>query len=203
MCSPRTGGGLQPDRAPERARAPVRPPLSRTPVLYDPGIVIVCGAASAATSANAPTCTTPTSTGRLRAGAVHHGNGCVGGIPAARAVPALDFPLAAELMLEIDRHDISTDVAQPQSMMSSPLDAAMQLSTERLLRALADPVESALFGPSCSVSCTTASSPARRLSCARHSPSREGSERLPKRLSASTRTTPNRWMSHGWPKAPA
>ncbi|MBR7508596.1 AraC family transcriptional regulator, partial [Mycobacterium tuberculosis] len=31
--------------------------------------------------------------------------------------------------------------------MSSPLDDAMQLTVERLLRALADPVESALFGP--------------------------------------------------------
>lgn len=123
-------------------------PLSRTPVLYDPGIVIVCqgckrgyfGQRTYVYDANQYLAVSVPVPFTMETDASAES-------PLLALYLHLDFPLAAELMLEIDRHDISTDVAQPQSMMSSPLDAAMQLSLERLLRALADPVESALFGP--------------------------------------------------------
>ncbi|MGV6489685.1 AraC family transcriptional regulator N-terminal domain-containing protein [Stenotrophomonas bentonitica] len=123
-------------------------PLSRTPVLYDPGIVIVCqgckrgyfGQRTYVYDANQYLAVSVPVPFTMETDASAES-------PLLALYLHLDFPLAAELMLEIDRHGISSDVAQPQSMMSSPLDDAMQLTLERLLRALADPVESILFGP--------------------------------------------------------
>jgi AraC-like DNA-binding protein len=58
----------------------------------------------------------------------------------------LEFPLAAELMLEIDRHGSTAGDAEPLSMMSSPMDEAMHLCVQRLLQALAEPMEAAILG---------------------------------------------------------
>lgn len=123
-------------------------PLARTPVLYDPGIVIVCQGCKRgyfgrrtfvydahqylAVSVPVPFTmeTDATAEAPLLALYLH-----------------LEFPLAAELMLEIDRHGGAANEAEPQSMMSSPLDDAMHLSVQRLLQSLADPVEAAILGP--------------------------------------------------------
>jgi AraC-like DNA-binding protein len=59
----------------------------------------------------------------------------------------LDFALAAELMLQIDRQPPAGPVQAPQSMMSSPMDADMRASTLRFLEALSRPLEAAVLGP--------------------------------------------------------
>ncbi|SDV48910.1 AraC family transcriptional regulator [Chitinasiproducens palmae] len=122
--------------------------LARTPVLYDPGIVIVCQ-------------------GRKR--------GYFGGqvylydeqqyLAVAVPVPFtmetdatperpllalymhLDFQLAAELMVQIDQHQSSAPQDAPLSMMSSPMDAAMRSVVLRLLEAISRPLDAALLGP--------------------------------------------------------
>ncbi|MGN6316116.1 AraC family transcriptional regulator N-terminal domain-containing protein [Trinickia sp.] len=121
--------------------------LSRTPVLYDPGIVIVCQ-------------------GRKR--------GCFGdelylyderqylavSIPVpftmeTDATPErpllalylhLDFAMAAELAAQIDREGVAEPVQPPRSMMSTPIDDAMQSSVLRLLEAMQRPLEAAVLG---------------------------------------------------------
>lgn len=123
-------------------------PLARTPVLYDPGIVIVCQGckrgyfgqrtyvydADQYLAVSVPVPFTMETDASADA-------------PLLALYLHLEFPLAAELMLEIDRYGSATTDAQPQSMMSSPMDAAMRLSVQRLLQGLADPVEAAILGP--------------------------------------------------------
>lgn len=123
-------------------------PLARTPVLYDPGIVIVCQGRKTgyfgqqtyvydahqylAVSVPVPFTmeTDASSDAPLLALYLH-----------------LDFPLAAELMLEIDRHGGAGLQATPRSMMSSPIDDALHLSVLRLLQGLADPAQATILGP--------------------------------------------------------
>ena len=123
-------------------------PLARTPVLYDPGIVIVCqgskkgyfGQRTYVYDAHqylAVSVPVPFSM-ETEASA---------GSPLLALYLHLDFPLAAELMLEIDRHGGTSNTAAPQSMMSSPIDDALHLSVQRLLQALANPKEAAILGP--------------------------------------------------------
>lgn len=123
-------------------------PLARTPVLYDPGIVIVCQGRKRgyfggeiylydeqhylAVSVPVPF-TMETDATQER--------------PLFALYMHLDFPLAAELMLQIDRHGLAGTVAEPRSMMSSPMDAGLRVSVIRLLQALNRPVEAAILGP--------------------------------------------------------
>lgn len=121
--------------------------LSRTPVLYDPGIVIVCQ-------------------GRKR--------GYFGGelylyderqylavsipVPFTMETDAtperpllalylhLDFAMAAELAAQIDREGVAEPAQAPRSMMSTPIDDAMQWSVLRLLEAMHRPLEAAVLG---------------------------------------------------------
>lgn len=121
--------------------------LSRTPVLYDPGIVIVCQ-------------------GRKR--------GYFGGelylyderqylavsipVPFTMETDAtperpllalylhLDFAMAAELAARIDREGVAEPAQAPRSMMSTPIDDAMQWSVLRLLEAMHRPLEAAVLG---------------------------------------------------------
>jgi AraC-like DNA-binding protein len=123
-------------------------PLASTPVLYDPGIFIVCQ-------------------GRKR--------GYFGGkeyvyddqhylavsvpVPftmetdASAAAPLLaiylhlDFALAAELMLQLAPGG-GAGAAHPTGMMATPMGDRMAASVLRLIDALADPVEAALLGRS-------------------------------------------------------
>ena len=123
--------------------------LSRTPVLYDPGIVIVCQ-------------------GRKR--------GYFGGerylyderhylavsvpVPfsmetdATEARPLLalylhlDFALAAEVAEQIDHQALAerAPASAPRSLMSTPMDEAMQASVLRFLEAMHRPLEAAVLG---------------------------------------------------------
>ena len=123
-------------------------PLSDTPVLYDPGIVIVCQGAKRgyfgdqvyvydaqhylAVSVPVPfTMRTDATPAR----------------PLLAIYMHLDFQLAAELMVQIDRTGLAEPAQAPQSMMSSPMDEAMRASVRRLLEALSSPLEAAVLGP--------------------------------------------------------
>jgi AraC-like DNA-binding protein len=123
-------------------------PLARTPVLYDPGIVIVCQGRKRGYFGD-----------RLYVYDARHYLAVSVPVPftmetdASPAVPLLaiylhlDFALAAELMLQIDRQAAPAPVQAPQSMMSSPMDADMRASVRRLLEALQRPLEAAVLGP--------------------------------------------------------
>ena len=121
--------------------------LARTPVLYDPGIVIVCQgtkcgyfgdqlyvydaqhylAVSVPVPFDMETAATPE-------------------YPLLALYLHLDFTLAAELMLQIDRAPSMAPAQAPQSMMASPLDADMRATVLRLLEALNRPMEAEVLG---------------------------------------------------------
>ncbi len=122
--------------------------LARTPVLYDPGIVIVCQGRKRGHFGD-----------RVYVYDAQHYLAVSVPVPfdmETDATPAhpllaiyvhLDFALAAELTLQIDRHAAGGRVAAPQSMMSSPMDADLRASVLRLLEALGRPLEAAVLGP--------------------------------------------------------
>ncbi|WP_342322437.1 AraC family transcriptional regulator [Kosakonia sp. BYX6] len=123
-------------------------PLARTPVLYDPGIVIVCQGSKRgyfgqqtylydeqhylAVSVPVPFVM------ETDASAEH---------PLLAIYMHLDFQLAAELVLQIEQHEFSPFYATPQSMMSSPMDDAVRSAVLHLLEALNDPLDAAILGP--------------------------------------------------------
>lgn len=125
--------------------------LARTPVLYDPGIVIVCQGAKRGYFGNQLyvydanhylAVSVPVPFDMETAATPEH--------PLMALYLHLDFTLAAELMLDIDRAP-SPDPADimeqaPQSMMASPLDADMRATVLRLLEALNRPMEAAVLG---------------------------------------------------------
>ena len=123
-------------------------PLSRTPVLYDPGIVIVCQGRKRgyfgdqlylydeqhylAVAVPVPfTMETEASAER----------------PLLAIYMHLDFQLAAELMLQLDQQPASSTQAAPLSMVSSPMDAPLRGSVLRFLEALNQPLEAQILGP--------------------------------------------------------
>ncbi|WP_206860485.1 AraC family transcriptional regulator [Lysobacter changpingensis] len=123
-------------------------PLARTPVLYDPGIVIVCqgrkrgyfGQRTFVYDANQYLAVSVPVPFTMETDATEQE-------PLLALYLHLEFPLAAELALSIDRHGRRANEAEPRSMMSSPMDDAMHLSVLRLLQSLADPVEAGILGP--------------------------------------------------------
>ncbi|WP_372358676.1 AraC family transcriptional regulator N-terminal domain-containing protein [Xanthomonas sp. NCPPB 2865] len=122
--------------------------LARTPVLYDPGIVIVCQgrkrgyfgdqlylydadqylAVSVPVPFTMETDATP----------AH---------PLLALYLHLDFPLAAEVAEQIDREGLADTLQPPQSMMSTPVDDAMRDSVLRFLEAMQKPLDAAVLGP--------------------------------------------------------
>lgn len=122
--------------------------LSRTPVLYDPGIVIVCQGRKRGYFGD-----------QLYLYDEHHYLAVAVPVPFSMETDAtpdrpllalylhLDFAMAAELAAQIDREGIMTHVQAPQSMMSTPMDDAMQASVLRLLNAMHRPLEAAVLGP--------------------------------------------------------
>lgn len=123
-------------------------PLSRTPVLYDPGIVIVCQgrkrgyfgdqvylydeqhylAVAVPVPFTMETEATPEN-------------------PLLAIYMHLDFQLAAELMTQIDYHQVSAQENAAQSLMSSPMDAALRVSVTRFLETMSQPLEAKILGP--------------------------------------------------------
>nr|WP_118183718.1 AraC family transcriptional regulator [Paraburkholderia phosphatilytica] len=122
--------------------------LSRTPVLYDPGIVIVCQGCKRgyfgeqlylyderhylAVSVPVPFSMETDATAER---------------PLLALYLHLDFALAAELAEQIDREHVTERIETPQSMTSTPMDEAMQTSVLRLLEAMQQPLEAAVLGP--------------------------------------------------------
>jgi len=123
-------------------------PLSRTPVLYDPGIVIVCQG-----------CKRGYFKDRVYRYDEQHYLAVSVPVPFVMETDAspqrpllaiymhLDFQVAAELMIQIDRQGIPMAAAVPQSMMSSPMDDALRSSVLRFLEALGKPLDAAVLGP--------------------------------------------------------
>lgn len=124
-------------------------PLSRTPVLYDPGIVIVCQGSKRgyfgekiylydeqhylAVSVPVPfTMETDATPER----------------PLLAIYMHLDFQVAAELLIQIASHQYLPQKDIPQSMMSSPMDKKLQTSVLRFIEALSEPVEGEILGAS-------------------------------------------------------
>jgi AraC-like DNA-binding protein len=60
----------------------------------------------------------------------------------------LDFQLAAELMIQIDRQKMPSHADVPQSMMSSPMDSALRMSVLRFLEAMNQPLDAHILGSS-------------------------------------------------------
>jgi len=123
-------------------------PLVNTPVLYDPGIVIVGQGAKRGDfggetyvydarhylAVSVPVPFTMQSDGSSAR-------------PLLALYMHLDFTMAAELLLQLESGGATTPTHVPRSMVSSPMDADMQASVERLLRVLGRPVEAAILGP--------------------------------------------------------
>jgi AraC-like DNA-binding protein len=122
-------------------------PLKATPVLYDPGIVIVCQGRKRgyfgdqvyvyddqhylAVSVPVPfTMETDASAEE----------------PLLAIYMHLDFELAADLMLQLAQHGGFKETA-PAGMMSTPMDHRMAASVLRFLEAMKDPLQAAVLGP--------------------------------------------------------
>ena len=123
-------------------------PLGRTPVLYEPGIVIVCQ-------------------GHKRgylADEVYHYDAqhyLVLSVPLPFSTETdaspdepllavsvrLDMTAVAELIVSLDGDD-AKPVAAPKGIVSTPLDSTLADTTLRLLKALSSPVEARILGPS-------------------------------------------------------
>lgn len=122
--------------------------LSRTPVLYDPGIVIVCQGRKRGylgdqvyvydeqhyLAVAVPVPFTMESDGSPER-------------PLLAIYMHLDFQMAADLMIEIARHQSPVAQDAPISMMSSPMDAVLRASVLRFLEAMSQPLDAAVLGP--------------------------------------------------------
>jgi AraC-like DNA-binding protein len=123
--------------------------LTRTPVLYDPGIVIVCQGSKRGYFGD-----------QIYEYDEQHYLAVAVPVPFTMETDAtpqhpllaiymhLDFTVAADLMLEIDRHHASAlEHEAPQSMMSSPMDPELKMSVLRFLEAMNQPLDAAILGP--------------------------------------------------------
>ncbi|WP_258190129.1 AraC family transcriptional regulator [Stutzerimonas azotifigens] len=122
-------------------------PLSRTPVLYDPGIVILCQGRKRGHLGD-----------ELYLYDAHHYLVVSVPVPftmetdASEAEPMLaiymhlDFTLAGELMLEI-ADAAALEPAEPKGMYASPMDEPLSKTTLRFLEAMSDPLEARVLGP--------------------------------------------------------
>ena len=123
-------------------------PLTRTPVLYEPGIVILCQGQKRGylgeevyiydaqqylvVSVPVPfTMETDASEDE----------------PMLAVYMRLDLKLAGELILEVDR-TLGPTASQPKGMYSSSMDDGLRESTLRFLEAMTHPVEAKILGPS-------------------------------------------------------
>jgi AraC-like DNA-binding protein len=123
--------------------------LARTPVLYDPGIVIVCQGSKRGYVGD-----------QLYLYDEHHYLAVSVPVPFSMETDAtpehpllalylhLDFTVAAELLVLIDREGGNEQAQVPNSMMSTPMDGAMHASVLRFLETMHRPLEAAVLGPS-------------------------------------------------------
>jgi AraC-like DNA-binding protein len=123
-------------------------PLARAPVLYDPGIVIVCQGRKRGYFG-----------GHIYRYDKNHYLAVSVPVPFTMETDAspeqpllaiylhLDFSLAAALQVEIDALELPAAVAAPRSMMSSEMDTEMKVSVLRFLRAMHHPRDAHVLGP--------------------------------------------------------
>lgn len=123
-------------------------PLARTPVLYDPGIVIVCQGRKRGYFGD-----------EIYLYDEQHYLAVAVPVPFTMETDAtperpllaiylhLDFQLAAELMLQIDQMGKPSAEDAPRSLFSSPMAPAVTQSVLRLLEALSEPLEAAILAP--------------------------------------------------------
>ncbi|MCA1325393.1 AraC family transcriptional regulator [Herbaspirillum sp. alder98] len=121
--------------------------LSRTPVLYDPGVVIVCQGRKRGFFGD-----------ELYVYDEHHYLAVSVPVPFSMETEAsaerpllalylhLDFTLAAELSEQIDQQAMPDQVSAPRSMMATRMDETMQASVLRFLEAMQRPLEAAVLG---------------------------------------------------------
>ncbi|CAN5624109.1 AraC family transcriptional regulator [soil metagenome] len=124
-------------------------PLGITPVLYEPGIVIVCQGRKRgwlgdqefvydeqhvlAVAVPVPfVMQTEASTER----------------PLLAIYLRLDLPLAAEIALRVDAQEPHKEPVRPSSLVSSPMDDGLADAVARLLQAMHSPLEAEVLGPS-------------------------------------------------------
>lgn len=122
--------------------------LARTPVLYDPGIVIVCQGRKRGYFGD-----------RLYLYDEQHYLAVSVPVPFSMETDAtperpllalylhLDFALAAELASQIDGAGGAQAAQAPQSMLSTRMDDAMRTSVLRFIEAMSRPLEAAVLGP--------------------------------------------------------
>ncbi|EHK63893.1 AraC family transcriptional regulator [Achromobacter arsenitoxydans SY8] len=122
--------------------------MARTPVLYDPGIVIVCQGRKRGYFGD-----------RLYLYDEQHYLAVSVPVPFSMETDAtperpllalylhLDFVLAAELASQIDGAGVAAAPQAPQSMMSTPMNDAMRMSVLRFVEAMTRPLEAAVLGP--------------------------------------------------------
>ncbi len=121
-------------------------PLKATPVLYDPGIVIVCQGRKRGYFGE-----------QVYVYDDQHYLAVAVPVPFAMETDAsaeepllaiymhLDFQLAADLMLELSQHGGSGDSA-PAGMMSTPMNQGMAESVLRFLDVMSDPLQARILG---------------------------------------------------------
>ena len=121
--------------------------LSRTPVLYDPGIVIVCQGRKRGYFG-----------GQLYEYDADHYLAVSVPVPFSMETDAtperpllalylhLDFTVAAELAAQIGNAGMGDGADVPQSMMSTRMDDRMHASVLRFLEAMHQPIEAAVLG---------------------------------------------------------
>jgi AraC-like DNA-binding protein len=122
--------------------------LSPTPVLYDPGIVIVCQGCKRGyfgdqiyvyDEQHYLAVAVPVPFTMESEGTPEH--------PLLAIYMHLDFQMAADLMLQIAQHQSPIAEDAPLSMMSSPMDSALRTSLLRFLEAMSQPLDAAVLGP--------------------------------------------------------
>jgi len=121
--------------------------LTRTPVLYDPGIVIVCQGRKRGYWGD-----------QMYLYDAQHYLAVAVPVPFTMETDAsaeepllalyfhLDFNLAAELLLQLEERDHS-EPAEPKGLYASPMDPALSQSVLRLLEALEAPLDAHILGP--------------------------------------------------------
>lgn len=122
--------------------------LSRTPVLYDPGIVIVCQGCKRGYFGSQVylydqqhylAVAVPVPFTMESEGTPEH--------PLLAIYMHLDFQMAAELMIQIDHHQVFVNDDSPQSMMSSPIDPTLQRAVSHFLEVMSRPLDASILGP--------------------------------------------------------
>ncbi len=122
-------------------------PLGRTPVLYEPSIVIVCQGHKRGYLANRVYHYDPQHYLVLSVPLPFSTETDASPQEPLLAVSVrLDMTAVADLVIEVDQQASATSTA-PAGIVSTPLDATLADTTVRLLRALRSPLEARVLGP--------------------------------------------------------